>query len=603
MSTRSAPLHLPRTSESDQLLRIRHSCSHVMAMAVQRLFKNVQVTIGPWTETGFYYDFDAPEPFTPQDLKKIRKGMQKILRQKLPFRREEVSRQEAQRRIEAMGELYKLEILADLRDPITLYHLGDQWWDLCAGPHVANTAEINPDAVDLETVAGAYWRGDETKAQLQRIYGTAFETPQQLAEHKRRREEARKRDHRRLGRQLGLFLLSDSVGPGLPLWTPRGTQLRSLLQNYLQQQQEQRGYQHVVTPHIARVELFRTSGHWQNYREDMFPLMAENDSDRAAEEGFVMKPMNCPFHVQIYKAELRSYRDLPYRLAEFGTVYRYEQSGELGGLTRARGFTQDDSHLFVTPEQLDEEFRQVVDLILTVFQDLEFRQFKARLSFRGPQTTKMIGHPEAWDQAEAAIRRAVNHLGIDTVEGPGEAAFYGPKLDFLVYDSLGREWQLGTVQVDYNLPERFDLEYVAADGSRQRPTMLHRAIFGSLERFIGILIEDCGGDFPFWLAPEQIRILPVTAPALTAARQLATRLGSHGVRATVECSGERLGKLIRNGEIRKIPVLAILGEQEMETDSVSLRTRRQGDLGAMAQARLVELARDTVAGRRATLMP
>ena len=603
MSTRSAPLHLPRTSESDQLLRIRHSCSHVMAMAVQRLFKNVQVTIGPWTETGFYYDFDAPEPFTPQDLKKIRKEMQKILRQKLPFRCEEVSRQEARRRIEAMGEPYKLEILADLREPITLYHMGDRWWDLCAGPHVANTAEINPDAVDLETVAGAYWRGDETKAQLQRIYGTAFETPEQLAEHKRRREEAQKRDHRRLGRELGLFLFSDSVGPGLPLWTPRGTQLRSVLQNYLQQQQERRGYQHVVTPHVARVDLFRTSGHWQNYREDMFPLMAENDSDRAAEEGFVMKPMNCPFHVQIYKAELRSYRDLPYRLAEFGTVYRYEQSGELGGLTRARGFTQDDSHLFVTPEQLDEEFRQVVDLILTVFQDLEFRQFKARLSFRGPQPTKIIGRPEAWDQAEAAIRRAVNHLGIDTVEGPGEAAFYGPKLDFLVYDSLGREWQLGTVQVDYNLPERFDLEYVAADGSRQRPTMLHRAIFGSLERFIGILIEDCGGDFPFWLAPEQIRILPVTAPALTAARQLATRLCSHGVRATVEASGERLGKLIRNGETWKIPVLGILGEQEMETDSVSLRTRRQGDLGAMAQARLVELARDTVAGRRATLMP
>ena len=603
MSTPTAPLHLPRTSESDQLLRIRHSCSHVMAMAVQRLFKNVQVTIGPWTETGFYYDFAAPEPFTPQDLRKIRKGMQKILRQKLPFRCEKVSRQEARRRIEAIGEPYKLEILAGLQEPIILYHLGDQWWDLCAGPHVANTAEINPDAVDLETVAGAYWRGDETKAQLQRIYGTAFETPEQLAEHQRRREEAQKRDHRRLGRELGLFLFSDSVGPGLPLWTPRGAQLRSLLEDYLRQQQQRRGYQHVVTPHIARVDLFRTSGHWQNYKEDMFPLMAENDADRAAEEGFVMKPMNCPFHIQIYKEELRSYRDLPYRLAEFGTVYRHEQSGELGGLTRVRGFTQDDSHLFVTPEQLDEEFRQVVDLILTVFRDLGFQHFKARLSFRGPQTTKIIGRPEAWDQAEAAIRQAVNRLGIDTVEGPGEAAFYGPKLDFLVYDSLEREWQLGTVQVDYNLPERFDLEYVAPDGSRQRPTMVHRAIFGSLERFIGILIEEWGGDLPFWLAPEQIRILPVTAAALPAARQLATRLCSHGVRATVASSGERLGKLIRNGETRKIPVLGILGEQEMAADSVSVRTRRQGDLGAMGQARLVELARGAVAGRRATLMP
>lgn len=574
-----------------------------MAMAVQHLFKNVQVTIGPWTETGFYYDFDAPEPFTPQDLKKIRKGMQKILRKNLPFRCEQVSRQEAQRRIEAIGESYKLEILADLQEPITLYHLGDQWWDLCAGPHVANTAEINPDAVDLETVAGAYWRGDETKAQLQRIYGTAFETPEQLATHKHRREEAQRRDHRRLGRELGLFLFSDAVGSGLPLWTPRGTQLRSLLEDYLRQQQQQRGYQPVVTPHIARVDLFRTSGHWQNYKEDMFPLMAENDADRAAEEGFVMKPMNCPFHIQIYKADLRSYRDLPYRLAEFGTVYRYEQSGELGGLTRVRGFTVDDSHLFVTPEQLDEEFLQVVDLILTVFRDLELRQFKARLSFRGPETTKMIGRTEAWDQAEAAIRRAVDHLGMNSVEGPGEAAFYGPKLDFLFCDALEREWQLGTVQVDYNLPERFDLEYVAADGSRQRPVMLHRAPFGSLERLIGILIEEHGGDLPFWLAPEQVRILPVTAAALTSAQQLVNQLCSHGVRATVENSGDRLGKLIRNGETQKIPVLGILGEQEMKGDSVSLRTRRQGDLGTMAQDKLVALARDAAANRRATLFP
>ena len=601
--TPSAPLHLPRTSESDQLLRIRHSCSHVMAMAVQRLFKDVQVTIGPWTETGFYYDFDAPEPFTPQDLKKIRKGMQKILRQKLPFRCEDVSRQEAERRIEAIGESYKLEILAELQEPITLYHLGDQWWDLCAGPHVSSTAEINPDAVDLERVSGAYWRGDETKAQLQRIYGTAFETPEQLAEHKRRREEAQKRDHRRLGRELGLFLFSDCVGPGLPLWTPRGTQLHSLLKDYLSEQQRQRGYQPVVTPHIARVDLFRTSGHWQNYKEDMFPLMAENDAERSAEEGFVMKPMNCPFHIQIYKAELRSYRDLPYRLSEFGTVYRYEQSGELGGLTRVRGFTVDDSHLFVTPDQLDEEFLQVVDLILTVFKDLGLRRFKARLSFRGRQNTKMIGRPEDWDRAEAAIRRAVEHLGMESVEGPGEAAFYGPKLDFLFYDALEREWQLGTVQVDYSLPERFDLEYVAPDGSRQRPVVLHRAPFGSLERLIGILIEEYGGDFPFWLAPEQIRILPVTTTAFNAAQRLVTQLCSHGVRATVAGSGERLSKLIRNGETRKIPVLGILGEQELEAGSVSLRTRRQGDLGAMAQARLVDLARDAVAGRRATLVP
>jgi len=603
VSPTPAPIHLPRTSESDQLLRIRHSCSHVMAMAVQRLFKTVQVTIGPWTETGFYYDFDAPEPFTPQDLKKICREMRKIFRQGLPFRREEVNREEAQRRIQAIGEPYKLEILEGLEEPITIYHLGDQWWDLCAGPHVANTAEINGNAVDLESVAGAYWRGDETKAQLQRIYGTAFETPEQLAEHKHRREEAQKRDHRRLGRELGLFVFSDPVGPGLPLWTPRGTQLRSLLEDYLRQQQQQRGYQPVVTPHIARVDLFRTSGHWQNYKEDMFPLMAENPAARAAEEGFVMKPMNCPFHIQIYKAELRSYRELPYRLAEFGTVYRYEQSGELGGLTRVRGFTVDDSHLFVAPDQLDEEFLQVVDLILTVFQDLDLRRFKARLSFRDGGSSKYIGHPEAWDRAEAAIRRAVEHLGMDSVEGPGEAAFYGPKLDFLFCDALEREWQLGTVQVDYSLPERFDLEYVAPDGSRQRPVMLHRAPFGSLERLIGILIEEYGGDFPFWLAPEQIRILPVTATALGPAQTLVTQLCSHGVRATVDGSGERLGKLIRKGETQKIPVLAILGEQEIKAGSVSLRTRRQGDLGTLLQTRLVELASQATATRQAALKP
>ena len=462
------PISLPRTSESEDLKKIRHTTSHVMAMAVQKLFPGTQVTIGPWIEYGFYYDFDSPKPFSDKDLKAIKKEMVKIIKRKLPVVREEVSREEAQQRIQTLNEPYKLEILEGLEEPITLYHLGEEWWDLCAGPHVESTADLNPKAIALETVAGAYWRGDETKAQLQRIYGTAWQTPEQLQEHQRRKEEAQRRDHRKLGKELGLFIFSDLVGPGLPLWTPKGTVLRSLLEDFLKQEQLKRGYLPVVTPHIARVDLFKTSGHWQKYQEDMFPLMSENEGDRQAEQGFVMKPMNCPFHIQIYKNDLRSYRDLPMRLAEFGTVYRYEQSGELGGLTRVRGFTVDDSHLFVTPDQLDDEFLKVVDLILSVFEKLQLKNFRARLSFRDPESDKYIGSDEAWNKAENAIRRAVQTLGMDHFEGIGEAAFYGPKLDFIFQDVLEREWQLGTCQVDYNLPERFELEYAAEDGSRQR---------------------------------------------------------------------------------------------------------------------------------------
>jgi len=574
-------LHLPKTSESDRLKRIRHTTSHVMAMAVQRLFPKAQVTIGPWTETGFYYDFDVPEPFTEADLKAIKKEMDKIIRQGLTVAREEVSREEAHRRITALGEPYKLEILDSIQEPITLYHLGDQWWDLCAGPHVETTKELDPKAIVLETVAGAYWRGDETKAQLQRIYGTAWETPEQLAEYKRRKEEALKRDHRRLGRELGLFLFADPVGPGLPLWTPKGTVLRSTLEDFLKQEQVKRGYLPVVTPHIARVDLFKLSGHWQKYKEDMFPLMAEDEMAKADELGFVLKPMNCPFHIQIYKNELRSYRELPMRLAEFGTVYRYEQSGELGGLTRVRGFTVDDSHLFVTPDQLDAEFLSVVDLILSVFKSLHLKNFRARLSFRDPESDKYIGSNEAWDKAESAIRRAVDTLGMESFEGIGEAAFYGPKLDFIFRDALEREWQLGTVQVDYNLPERFDLEYVAEDGSRQRPVMIHRAPFGSLERLIGILIEEYAGDFPLWMAPVQVRLLPVTEEFLVFTEETAQKMRAIGVRVEIDKGGDRLGKMIRNAEKDKIPVMAVIGAKEVEAQALSIRTRGTGDLGSL----------------------
>ena len=593
-----AAIALPRTSESDSLKRIRHTFSHVMAMAVQRLFPKAQVTIGPWIDYGFYYDFDNPDPFTEADLKAIKKEMIKIIKQGLPVVQETVTRAEAEQRITALGEPYKLEILQDLQDPITLYHLGDQWWDLCAGPHVANTGDLNPQAFDLESVAGAYWRGDEHRAQLQRIYGTAWETPEQLQEYKRRREEAKRRDHRRLGKELGLFIFADVVGPGLPLWTPKGTVLRSTLETFLKEEQTRRGYLPVVTPHIARVDLFKTSGHWQNYREDMFPLMADNDADRLAEEGFVMKPMNCPFHIQIYKSELRSYRELPMRLAEFGTVYRYEQSGELGGLTRVRGFTVDDSHLFVRPDQLDDEFLKVVDLILTVFRSLKLKTFKARLSFRDPESSKYIGDDAVWEASQAAIQRAVQTLGMDYFEAPGEAAFYGPKLDFIFRDALDREWQLGTVQVDYNLPERFDLEYVAEDGSRQRPVMIHRAPFGSLERLIGILIEEYAGDFPLWLAPVQLRLLPVTEEQLGFAQQVAAQFLAQGVRVEVDSSGDRLGKMVRNAEKAKIPIMAVVGAKELEDNALSLRTRAQGELGALPVSEVLDRVTDAITHRQ-----
>lgn len=578
----SANIHLPKTDESDDLKRIRHTFSHVMAMAVQRLFPKAQVTIGPWTEYGFYYDFDSPDPFTDKDLKAIKKEMIKIIKKDYPVELEEVSREEARQRIEALGEPYKLEILDSIEDPITLYHLGDQWWDLCAGPHVESTRKLHPKAFDLESVAGAYWRGDETKAQLQRIYGTAWETPEQLQEYKRRREEAKKRDHRKLGKELGLFLFSEDVGPGLPLWTPKGTLLRYTLEDFLKQEQIKRGYLPVVTPHIAKVDLFKTSGHWQKYSEDMFPMMAETEEAKTNEVGFVMKPMNCPFHIQIYKNELRSYKELPMRLAEFGTVYRYEQSGELGGLTRVRGFTVDDAHLFVTPDQLDDEFLKVVDLILAVFNSLQLKTFKARLSFRDPDSDKYIGSDDVWEKSQNAIRRAVETLGMEHFEGIGEAAFYGPKLDFIFTDALGREWQLGTVQVDYNLPERFKLEYVADDGTRQRPVMIHRAPFGSVERLIGILIEEYAGLFPLWLAPEQVRLMPVTAEQLPFAEQVAQQMQTLGVRVVVDRSGERLGKMVRNSEKAKIPVMAVIGAKEVEDNSLSIRTRQEGDLGAIA---------------------
>ena len=573
------PLKLPKTSESEQLLRIRHSMSHVMAMAVQALFPKAQVTIGPWTESGFYYDFDSPEPFSEADLKAIKKEMIKIINRKLPLERIEVSRAEAQARIQAQNEPYKLEILAGISEPITLYTLGDQWWDLCAGPHVANTSELNAKAFELESVAGAYWRGDENNAQLQRIYGTAWETPEQLAEHQRRKAEALRRDHRRLGTDLDLFSIEDEAGAGLVFWHPRGSRMRLLIENLWRELHFAAGYELLYTPHVADISLWQTSGHLDFYRESMFGPMQVDERE------YQLKPMNCPFHVLTYASTLRSYRELPIRWAELGTVYRYERPGVMHGLMRVRGFTQDDAHVFCLPEQITDEIVAILDLTEQILSTFDFRQYAINLSTR---PDKSIGDDAVWDLATQGLIAALERKGWAYTIDEGGGAFYGPKIDLKIEDAIGRQWQCSTIQLDFNLPERFKLEYVAADGSRQRPIMIHRAIFGSLERFFGIMTENYAGDFPFWLAPEQIRLLPVTDEVRPYADGVLKALKAAGVRATVDHSGDRLGKLIRNGEQMKIPVLAVIGAKEAEASQVSLRSRRDGELGAMALQQLLD---------------
>jgi threonyl-tRNA synthetase len=574
-------IQLPKTSESPALLRIRHSMSHVLAMAVQRLFPQAQVTIGPWTENGFYYDFDNPEPFTEADLKAIRKEMLKIIGARLPLERLEVSREEAERRISQQNEPYKLEILAGLQEPITLYTLGEDWWDLCAGPHVANTSELNPKAFALESVAGAYWRGDEKRAQLQRIYGTAWETAEQLAEYQRRKQEALRRDHRRLGTDLELFSIEDEAGAGLVFWHPRGARMRLLIEDFWRQAHFDDGYELLYTPHVADIELWRTSGHLDFYAESMFAPM------QVDERQYQLKPMNCPFHVLTYASRLRSYRELPIRWAELGTVYRYERPGVMHGLMRVRGFTQDDAHVFCLPEQIGAEILRVLNLTERILSTFDFRHYEINLSTR-PE--KSIGDDAVWDLATRGLIEALERKGWPYKVDEGGGAFYGPKIDLKIEDAIGRLWQCSTIQLDFNLPERFNLDYVAADGSRQRPIMIHRAIFGSLERFFGIMTENYAGDFPFWLAPEQIRLLPVTDEVLPYAESLQQQLVQQGVRATIDRSGDRLGKLIRNGEQMKIPVLGVIGAKEAETGAISLRSRRDGDLGALPLATLVARA-------------
>ena len=588
----AAPISLPKTSESEPLLRIRHSMSHVMAMAVQKLFPGAQVTIGPWTENGFYYDFDSPDPFSEADLKAIKKEMIRIINKKLPLERIEVSRAEAEARIKAQNEPYKLEILAGIQEPITLYTLGEEWWDLCAGPHVANTGELNAKAFELESVAGAYWRGDENNAQLQRIYGTAWETPEQLAEYQRRQEEAKRRDHRRLGVDLDLFSIEDEAGAGLVFWHPRGSRMRLLIEDFWRQAHFAGGYELLYTPHVADISLWRTSGHLDFYAESMFGPM------QVDERQFQLKPMNCPFHVLTYASRLRSYRELPIRWAELGTVYRYERPGVMHGLMRVRGFTQDDAHVFCLPEQISDEILRILDLTEQILSTFDFRNYEINLSTRPP---KSIGEDAVWELATRGLIEALERKGWAYKVDEGGGAFYGPKIDLKIEDAIGRLWQCSTIQLDFNLPERFRLEYVAADGSRQRPIMIHRAIFGSLERFFGIMTENYAGDFPFWLAPEQVRLLPVTDEVRPFAERLLERLQSAGIRAGLDRSGDRLGKQIRNGEQLKIPALAVIGAKEAEAGNVSLRTRLQGDLGAIPLEDLLEAAGRASAERLAGL--
>tara|TARA_E500000331_G_C17258185_1_gene714053 strand:+ start:463 stop:2316 length:1854 start_codon:yes stop_codon:yes gene_type:complete len=587
-----APVVLPKTSNSESLLKIRHSMSHVMAMAVQKLFPTAQVTIGPWTETGFYYDFDNPEPFTEADLKAIKKEMGKIIGRKLPLERIEVSRDEAERRIKAQNEPYKLEILERLVEPITLYTLGDQWWDLCAGPHVANTSELNPKAFELESVAGAYWRGDETKAQLQRIYGTAWETADQLAEHRRRKEEALRRDHRRLGKDLDLFSIEDEAGAGLVFWHPRGARMRLLIEDFWRQAHFEGEYELLYTPHVADISLWKTSGHLDFYAESMFGPMEVD------ERQYQLKPMNCPFHVLTYASKLRSYRELPIRWAELGTVYRYERPGVMHGLMRVRGFTQDDAHVFCLPEQISDEILRILNLTERILSTFDFSNYEINLSTK---PDKAIGDDAVWELATKGLIEALERKGWDYKIDEGGGAFYGPKIDLKIEDAIGRMWQCSTIQLDFNLPERFGLDYIAADGSKQRPIMIHRAIFGSLERFFGIMTENYAGDFPFWLAPEQIRLLPVTDEVLGYAEELQNKLKAAGIRASIDRSGDRLGKLIRTGEQMKIPVLAVIGAKEAEQGAASLRSRRDGDLGVITKERLITAAQSANQERDASL--
>ena len=561
-----------------------HSSAHLLAEALEALYPGVKFGIGPPVETGFYYDVDlGGQPFSQEDFKKVEDKMLELARQKQAYVRKPMSKADAIAYFEEKGDPYKLDLLEGLDDgTITFYTQGD-FTDLCRGPHIPNTGFIK--AAKLMNVAGAYWRGNEKNKQLTRIYAVTYPKQKELDEYLHLLEEAKKRDHRKLGKELELFAFSEKVGAGLPLWLPKGTVLRERLENFLRKAQLRAGYSPVVTPHIGSKQLYVTSGHWEKYGEDSFQPIRTPDPN----EEFLLKPMNCPHHCEIYKTKPRSYRDLPLRLAEFGTVYRYEQSGELHGLTRVRGFTQDDAHIFCRPDQVKDEFMKVIDLVLYVFRTLGFSDYSAQISLRDPENdTKYIGSDDLWEKAESAIIEAAAEKGLPTVTELGEAAFYGPKLDFMVRDALGRKWQLGTIQVDYNLPNRFELEYVGADNQKHRPVMIHRAPFGSMERFIAILIENSAGNFPLWLSPDQIAILPISEKYEDYANDLFFTLQEHDIRGFVDLRDEKIGRKIRDAEVAKVPYMLIVGEKEAADGHVSVRRKGQGDLGSISVEEFVK---------------
>ncbi len=568
-----------------------HSSAHIMAEALEALFPGIKLGIGPAIEVGFYYDVDMPGDavLSEKDFENIEKKFLEIARGKYDITRKDIAKADALDFYTKKGDEYKVELITDLQDGTISFYSQNNFTDLCRGPHLPNTGYIK--AFKVLSIAGAYWRGDEKRKQLTRVYGISFPKQKLLDEYLVMIEEAKKRDHRKVGKELELFYFSDRVGQGLPLWLPKGAMLRERLENFLKKVQKEYGYEPVISPHIGQKDLYVTSGHYAKYGADSFqPIHTPAEG-----EEFLLKPMNCPHHCEIYKSKPRSYKDLPVRFAEFGTVYRYEQSGELHGLTRVRGFTQDDAHLFCTPDQLKEEFKKVIDIVLYVFKTFGFEGFTTQISLRDPDNKeKYIGSDENWEKAENAIIEAANEKGLNTIVELGEAAFYGPKLDFMVKDALGRKWQLGTIQVDYNLPERFELEYTGADNQKHRPVMIHRAPFGSMERFVAVLIEHTAGKFPLWLTPDQAIILPISEKYNNFAKKLANKLNILDIRSLVDERNEKIGRKIRDAELQRIPFMLIVGEKEQETESVSVRKQGDGDLGTMKVEEFAEFIKKEV---------
>lgn len=615
---------LDERNQASDLERLRHSCAHVLAQAISHIWPEAQLAAGPSVDNGFYYDVELDHRISTEDFEMIEAEMKKIVKANYPFERQTVTREEAMR-MAMSGELgscgprdvcsqFKLDLLNDIPEgeEISLYRNGD-FVDLCAGPHVGRTG--NCKAFKIMSVASAFYKGDKSRPMLQRVYGTCFPNRTQLDEHLQRLEEAKRRDHRRIGREMGIFAIDEAVGQGLILWKPKGALIRRSLQDFITEELDKLEYSQVYTPNIGKLDLYRTSGHFPYYKDSQYAPIPERDmmqklceegascaelfnglSDGTL-EGYMLKPMNCPHHIKIYASDAHSYRDLPVRLAEFGTVYRWEQSGELGGMTRVRGFTQDDAHIFCTPDQLAHEIQQCLGIVKTIFSTLNMTDYRVRISLRDPDSTKYVGSPENWDKAEEALREAAKWLGASYTEEPGEAAFYGPKIDFIVKDAIGREWQLGTVQVDYNLPERFDLTYTGSDNKPHRPVMVHRAPFGSMERFTGLLIEHFEGKFPTWLAPEQVRILPISEKVLENAISLKKQLAAEGVRVSLDEAPDKIGAKIRNAQLDKVPYMAVIGHREAEEGTVSVRHRDAGDLGCCPTVEFVDKVASEVKNR------